>query len=603
MHPILLDVTARIRQRSQTTRAAYLAQIEQAVAQGPVRDQLSCTNLAHDYAASSDNEKLILRQNHRAANIAIISAYNDVLSAHAPYRAYPEQLKQALAAHGHVGQMAGGVPAMCDGVTQGQSGMELSLFSRDVIALSAAVAMSHQVFDGMLLLGICDKIVPGLLMAALRFGHLPAIFVPAGPMPSGISNSDKAKVRQAYAAGEVGRDELLSSEMASYHSAGTCTFYGTANSNQMLMEIMGLQLPGSSFINPDDPLRAPLTQAAARRVTELTALAPDFTPLGQMVDERTLVNAMVGLLATGGSTNHSIHLLAIGRMAGLVLDWQDMADLSDVVPLLARVYPNGKADINAFQRSGGMAYLMRELASAGLLHTDVKTIMGNGLEPYFKEPYLSSERTLGWRPAVAESLDLSVLAPAHAPFMREGGMKLLQGNLGRAVMKVSAVPDDRWQIEAPARVFTTQEAVLVAYQQGELNRDVVVVLKYQGPKANGMPELHQLTPALTNLQDAGHRVALVTDGRLSGASGKVPAAIHVCPEAGAAGWLDAVQDGDVIRLDGHHGELQVLTDDFVQRPRTVPAVPSDVGCGRELFAGFRKLVTPADQGALSVGWD
>ncbi|UXD87873.1 phosphogluconate dehydratase [Thalassolituus hydrocarboniclasticus] len=603
MHPLLLDVTERIRQRSKATRAAYLAQTEQAVAQGPVREQLSCTNLAHDYAASPDAEKLILKQNHRAANIAIISAYNDVLSAHAPYRDYPQQLKKALAASGHVGQMAGGVPAMCDGVTQGQTGMELSLFSRDVIALSTAVAMSHQVFDGMLLLGICDKIVPGLLMAALRFGHLPAVFVPAGPMPSGISNNDKAKVRQAYAAGEVGRDELLQSEMASYHSAGTCTFYGTANSNQMLMEIMGLQLPGSSFINPNDPLRAPLTAAAAQRVSELTALAPDFMPLGQMVDERTLVNAMVGLLATGGSTNHSIHLPAIGRMAGVIIDWQDMADLSDVVPLLTRVYPNGKADINAFQQSGGMAYLMRELASAGLLHTDVKTIMGDGLEPYFKEPYLNSEGTLGWRPAVAESLDLSVLAPAHAPFMREGGMKLLQGNLGRAIMKVSAVPDDRWQVEAPARVFTTQEAVLTAYHNGELNCDVVVVLKYQGPKANGMPELHQLTPALTNLQDAGYRVALVTDGRLSGASGKVPAAIHVCPEAYAGGWLDRVQDGDVIRLDGHHGELTVLAEGFAQRPAQEPPVLSATGVGRELFAGLRKLVTPADQGALSVGWD
>ncbi len=603
MHPLLLDVTERIRQRSKTTRAAYLAQTEQAVAQGPVREQLSCTNLAHDYAASSDTEKLILKQNHRAANIAIISAYNDVLSAHAPYRDYPQQLKKALAACGHVGQMAGGVPAMCDGVTQGQAGMELSLFSRDVIALSTAVAMSHQVFDGMLLLGICDKIVPGLLMAALRFGHLPAVFVPAGPMPSGISNNDKAKVRQAYAAGEIGRDELLHSEMASYHSAGTCTFYGTANSNQMLMEIMGLQLPGSSFINPTDPLRAPLTTAAAQRISELTALAPDFMPLGQMVDERTLVNAMVGLLATGGSTNHSIHLPAIGRMAGILIDWQDMADLSDVVPLLTRVYPNGKADINAFQQSGGMAYLMRELASARLLHTDVKTIMGNGLEPYFKEPYLNSEGTVGWRPAVAESLDLSVLAPAHAPFMREGGMKLLQGNLGRAIMKVSAVPDDRWQVEAPARVFITQGAVLEAYRNGELNCDVVVVLKYQGPKANGMPELHQLTPALTNLQEAGYRVALVTDGRLSGASGKVPAAIHVCPEACAGGWLERVQDGDVIRLDGHHGELMVLADGFVLRPAHEPPALPAVGIGRELFAGLRKLVTPADQGALSVGWD
>ncbi|WP_430462034.1 phosphogluconate dehydratase [Thalassolituus sp. LLYu03] len=605
MHPQILAITERIRQRSSRSRAQYLAQVRQAASSGPVREGLSCTNQAHTYAAAGDGEKMILRQNHRAANIAIINAYNDVLSAHAPYRHYPEQLKAALAVQGHIGQMAGGVPAMCDGVTQGQTGMELSLFSRDVIALSTAVALSHQVFDGSLLLGICDKIVPGLLMAALRFGHLPAVFVPAGPMPSGISNSEKAKVRQAYAAGSIDRDELLASEMASYHSEGTCTFYGTANSNQMLMEIMGLQLPGSSFVNPGDPLRPLLTAAAAEKVGQLTALEPGFMPIGQLVDERTLVNAVVGLLATGGSTNHSIHLVAIARMAGIELDWQDMADLSDIVPLLARVYPNGKADINAFQRAGGMPYLIRELSAAGLLHSDVNTIMGTGLAHYEKEPYITAEGTLGWRPAVAESLDLTVLAPAHAPFMREGGMKVLNGPLGRAIMKVSAVPDDRWVIEAPARVFRTQAAVLSAYKAGELNRDVVVVLVGQGPGANGMPELHQLTPALTNLQDAGHQVALVTDGRLSGASGKVPAAIHVCPEASKGGFIARVQDGDLIRLDGHRGELTVLADDFMQRAAVAltPDPADAVGVGRELFSGFRTLVTRADEGAVSIGWE
>ncbi|MDK2779343.1 MAG: phosphogluconate dehydratase [Pseudomonadota bacterium] len=604
MHPQLEAVTERVRERSRQSRARYLHQIEQAVAAGPVREQLACTNLAHSYAASADDEKLILRQNHRASNIAIVSAYNDMLSAHAPYRTYPEQIKAALAASGHVGQMAGGVPAMCDGVTQGQTGMELSLFSRDVIALSTAVALSHQVFDGALLLGICDKIVPGLLMAALRFGHMPAIFVPAGPMPSGISNGEKAKVRQDYAAGKVGRDELLASEMASYHSEGTCTFYGTANSNQMLMEIMGLQLPGSSFINPHDALRLPLTRYAAQRVAEMTALSPDFMPLGQLVDERTLINGVVGLMATGGSTNHSIHLIAIARMAGIILDWQDMADLSDIVPLLARVYPNGKADINAFQQAGGMSFVIRELAQAGLLHTDVNTIMGKGLEAYYQEPWLDHDGNLGWRMGGAESLDLDILAPAHAPFMREGGMKLVAGNLGRAVMKVSAVPDDRWVIDAPARVFYSQDAVLAAYRAGELNQDVVVVLAGQGPGANGMPELHQLTPALTNLQDAGYRVALVTDGRLSGASGKVPAAIHVCPEAGKGGPLAKVRDGDRILLDGHRGELNVKDDDFAARPeaQTPPDEASQWGVGRELFAGFRERATPADQGALSIGW-
>lgn len=607
MHTVVDAVTQRICDRSKASRAAYLSAMEAAAVKGPVRGTLSCTNLAHDYASATDDEKLILKSSHRSANVAIINAYNDVLSAHAPYRDYPEKLKAFLAEKGHVAQMAGGVPAMCDGVTQGQTGMELSLFSRDVIAMSTGVALSHQVFDGSLMLGICDKIVPGLMMAALRFGHLPTIFVPSGPMHSGISNSDKAKTRQAFAKGEVGEAELLESEMGSYHSEGTCTFYGTANSNQMLMEIMGLQLPGSSFVNPDSPIRDKLTQYAAHRLAEITALAPDYMPIAQIVDEKAIVNAIVGLLATGGSTNHSIHLIAIARMAGVLIDWQDMSDLSDVVPLMTRMYPNGSADVNAFERAGGMPFLIRELLDAGLLHEDVNTVLGNGLRQWCQSPALDNEGELTWVPVVAESGDLSVLAPAHAPFLREGGMKLVSGNLGRAIMKVSAVPDDRWVIEAPARVFTDQQQVLTAYQSGELNKDVVVVVKGQGPKANGMPELHQLTPALTNLQEQGFKVALLTDGRLSGASGKVPAAIHLSPEALDDGPIHAIEDGDVIRIDGHHGSVEILSSEFEERlkqerePLNTAANAS--GVGRELFAGFRKLAGPADEGAISLGWE
>jgi phosphogluconate dehydratase len=607
MHTVVDAVTQRICDRSKASRAAYLSAMEAAAVKGPVRGTLSCTNLAHDYASATDDEKLILKSSHRSANVAIINAYNDVLSAHAPYRDYPEKLKAFLAEKGHVAQMAGGVPAMCDGVTQGQTGMELSLFSRDVIAMSTAVALSHQVFDGSLMLGICDKIVPGLMMAALRFGHLPTIFVPSGPMHSGISNSDKAKTRQAFAKGEVGEAELLESEMGSYHSEGTCTFYGTANSNQMLMEIMGLQLPGSSFVNPDSPIRDKLTQYAAHRLAEITALAPDYMPIAQIIDEKAIVNAIVGLLATGGSTNHSIHLIAIARMAGVLIDWQDMSDLSDVVPLMTRMYPNGSADVNAFERAGGMPFLIRELLDAGLLHEDVNTVLGHGLRQWCQSPALDNEGELTWVPVVAESGDLSVLAPADAPFLREGGMKLVSGNLGRAIMKVSAVPDDRWVIEAPARVFTDQQQVLTAYQSGELNKDVVVVVKGQGPKANGMPELHQLTPALTNLQEQGFKVALLTDGRLSGASGKVPAAIHLSPEALDDGPIHAIEDGDVIRIDGHHGSVEILSSEFEERlkqerePLNTAANAS--GVGRELFAGFRKLAGPADEGAISLGWE
>ncbi|MEQ3694572.1 MAG: phosphogluconate dehydratase [Alcanivorax sp.] len=607
MHTVVDAVTQRICDRSKASRAAYLSAMEAAAVKGPVRGTLSCTNLAHDYASATDDEKLILKSSHRSANVAIINAYNDVLSAHAPYRDYPEKLKAFLAEKGHVAQMAGGVPAMCDGVTQGQTGMELSLFSRDVIAMSTAVALSHQVFDGSLMLGICDKIVPGLMMSALRFGHLPTVFIPSGPMHSGISNSDKAKTRQAFAKGEVGEAELLESEMGSYHSEGTCTFYGTANSNQMLMEIMGLQLPGSSFVNPDSPIRDKLTQYAAHRLAEITALAPDYMPIAQIIDEKAIVNAIVGLLATGGSTNHSIHLIAIARMAGVLIDWQDMSDLSDVVPLMTRMYPNGSADVNAFERAGGMPFLIRELLDAGLLHEDVNTVLGHGLRQWCQSPALDNEGELTWVPVVAESGDLSVLAPAHAPFLREGGMKLVSGNLGRAIMKVSAVPDDRWVIEAPARVFTDQQQVLTAYQSGELNKDVVVVVKGQGPKANGMPELHQLTPALTNLQEQGFKVALLTDGRLSGASGKVPAAIHLSPEALDDGPIHAIEDGDVIRIDGHHGSVETLSSEFEERlkqerePLNTAANAS--GVGRELFAGFRKLAGPADEGAISLGWE
>lgn len=607
MHTVVDAVTQRICDRSKASRAAYLSAMEAAAVKGPVRGTLSCTNLAHDYASATDDEKLILKSSHRSANLAIINAYNDVLSAHAPYRDYPEKLKAFLAEKGHVAQMAGGVPAMCDGVTQGQTGMELSLFSRDVIAMSTAVALSHQVFDGSLMLGICDKIVPGLMMSALRFGHLPTVFIPSGPMHSGISNSDKAKTRQAFAKGEVGEAELLESEMGSYHSEGTCTFYGTANSNQMLMEIMGLQLPGSSFVNPDSPIRDKLTQYAAHRLAEITALAPDYMPIAQIIDEKAIVNAIVGLLATGGSTNHSIHLIAIARMAGVLIDWQDMSDLSDVVPLMTRMYPNGSADVNAFERAGGMPFLIRELLDAGLLHEDVNTVLGHGLRQWCQSPALDNEGELTWVPVVAESGDLSVLAPAHAPFLREGGMKLVSGNLGRAIMKVSAVPDDRWVIEAPARVFTDQQQVLTAYQSGELNKDVVVVVKGQGPKANGMPELHQLTPALTNLQEQGFKVALLTDGRLSGASGKVPAAIHLSPEALDDGPIHAIEDGDVIRIDGHHGSVETLSSEFEERlkqerePLNTAANAS--GVGRELFAGFRKLAGPADEGAISLGWE
>jgi phosphogluconate dehydratase len=620
MHSIVEAVTEKIINRSRDSRKRYLDLIgseAERLQQQPARHGVSCTNLAHAIAAEDTDEKMILKQSHRASNIGIINAYNDILSAHQPYKDYPQQIKAHLAELGHVAQMAAGVPAMCDGITQGQSGMELSLFSRDTIALSTAIGLSHDVFDGVVLLGICDKIVPGLLMAALRFGHLPAIFLPSGPMASGITNSAKAKTRQKFAAGEVSKDELLESELKSYHSAGTCTFYGTANSNQMLLEMMGLQLPGSSFIHPEDPLRPLLNQYALEQLTQHTAIEQDYIPLGQMLNEKSFVNAIVGLLATGGSTNHSIHLVAIAKMAGIILDWQDISDLSDVVPLLTRIYPNGEGDVNHFQQAGGMGFLMRELLEAGLLHQDVQTLLGKDLSAYCEEPYLkiktlengNQEAQLGWREVNKESFDLDVLAPAHAPFMREGGLKLLNGNIGRGLIKISAVPESRWYTKAPAKVFTDQVSVQQAYQQGELNCDCVIVVKFQGPKANGMPELHKLMPVMANLQDAGFNVALLTDGRLSGASGKVPAVLHICPEALLGGAIDRIREGDIIEIDAHKGQVINHSDDPTASLAASGATDlkaaglgNSMGLGRELFSLFRKNTTPADQGALSLDW-
>jgi phosphogluconate dehydratase len=621
MHPIVEAVTEKIINRSRDSRKKYLDLIgseAERLQQQPARHGVSCTNLAHAIAAEDTDEKMILKQSHRASNIGIINAYNDILSAHQPYKDYPQKIKNHLAELGHVAQMAAGVPAMCDGITQGQSGMELSLFSRDTIALSTAIGLSHDVFDGVVLLGICDKIVPGLLMAALRFGHLPAIFLPSGPMASGITNSAKAKTRQKFAAGVIGKDELLESELKSYHSAGTCTFYGTANSNQMLLEMMGLQLPGSSFIHPEDPLRPLLNQYALEQLIQHTAIEQDYIPLGQMLNEKSFVNAIVGLLATGGSTNHSIHLVAIAKMAGINLDWQDISDLSDVVPLLTRIYPNGEGDVNHFQQAGGMGFLMRELLEAGLLHQDVQTLLGKDLSAYCEEPYLKiktlengdQEIQLGWREVNKESYDLDVLAPAHAPFMREGGLKLLNGNIGRGLIKISAVPESRWYTKAPAKVFTNQVSVQQAYQRGELNCDCVIVVKFQGPKANGMPELHKLMPVMANLQDAGFKVALLTDGRLSGASGKVPAVLHICPEALLGGAIDRIREGDIIEIDAHKAQVLNLSDDPTASLAAASGATdlkaaglgNSMGLGRELFSLFRKNTTPADQGALSLDW-
>ncbi|HSK39018.1 MAG TPA: phosphogluconate dehydratase [Arenibaculum sp.] len=603
LNDTVAKVTDRIRERSRDTRPAYLAKIRAAAGRGPHRGNLGCANLAHGFAACPASDKADLTAGAKP-NVAIVTAYNDMLSAHQPLETFPRLIKDAVRAAGGVAQVAGGVPAMCDGVTQGLPGMELSLFSRDVIAMATAVALSHDMFDGALMLGVCDKIVPGLLIGALTFGHLPTIMVPAGPMTSGLPNPEKSRIRQLYAEGKVGRDALLEAESASYHGPGTCTFYGTANSNQMLMEVMGLHLPGASFVNPGTPLRDALTAAASRRIVEITALGPDYLPLGVMFDERTVVNGLVGLLATGGSTNHTIHLIAIAAAAGVRITWEDFADLSAVVPLLTRIYPNGPADVNHFQAAGGMPFLIGELLDAGLVHGDVATMAGDGgLERYRTEPFLDGRQAV-WRAGPRDSLNPAILRGAAEPFSKDGGLKMLSGNLGRAVIKTSAVKPEHRFVEAPARVFTDQESFLAAFKAGELAGDMVAVVIFQGPKANGMPELHKLTPSLGVLQDRGHRVALVTDGRMSGASGKVPAAIHVTPECVAGGMLARVRDGDIIRLDAESGHLDVLVDANVlaaREPLRHDAESSAQGCGRELFAAFRQAAGGAEDGASVFG--
>ena len=606
-HPRLIEVTARIQARSAATRQRYLERVAAHHARGVQRAGLGCTNLAHGYAAAPEGDKIWLRAQH-APNIGIVSSYNDMLSAHQPLHAFPAWIKEAAREHGATAQFAGGVPAMCDGVTQGQPGMELSLFSRDVIAMGTAVALTHNMFDATLCLGVCDKIVPGLLIGALSFGHLPTIFVPGGPMPSGLSNDAKAKMRQRFAAGEVGPDALLAAEEQSYHTAGTCTFYGTANSNQMLMEIMGLHVPGSAFINPGTPLREALVREAAHRVLQITSHGPDYTPIGHVIDERAIVNGIVGLMATGGSTNHTLHLLAIAQAAGIQLTWQDMSELSHVVPTLARIYPNGQADINHFQAAGGMSFLIRQLLDGGLLHEDVQTVAGPGLRRYTREPFLEDGR-LVWREGPERSLDEAILRPLDKPFSAEGGLRLMEGNLGRGVMKVSAVAPEHQVVEAPVRIFHDQASLAAAFKAGELERDLVAVVRFQGPRANGMPELHKLTPFLGVLQDRGFKVALVTYGRMSGASGKVPAAIHVSPEAIAGGPLARLRDGDRVRVDGVNGELRVLVDDAEWQARSLEPAPQDgnLGCGRELFAFMRNAMSSAEEGACSFteslnGW-
>ncbi|EOT7836314.1 TPA: phosphogluconate dehydratase [Pseudomonas aeruginosa] len=607
MHPRVLEVTRRIQARSAATRQRYLEMVRAAASKGPHRGTLPCGNLAHGVAACGESDKQTLRLMNQA-NVAIVSAYNDMLSAHQPFERFPGLIKQALHEIGSVGQFAGGVPAMCDGVTQGEPGMELSLASRDVIAMSTAIALSHNMFDAALCLGVCDKIVPGLLIGSLRFGHLPTVFVPAGPMPTGISNKEKAAVRQLFAEGKATREELLASEMASYHAPGTCTFYGTANTNQLLVEVMGLHLPGASFVNPNTPLRDELTREAARQASRLTPENGNYVPMAEIVDEKAIVNSVVALLATGGSTNHTLHLLAIAQAAGIQLTWQDMSELSHVVPTLARIYPNGQADINHFQAAGGMSFLIRQLLDGGLLHEDVQTVAGPGLRRYTREPFLEDGR-LVWREGPERSLDEAILRPLDKPFSAEGGLRLMEGNLGRGVMKVSAVAPEHQVVEAPVRIFHDQASLAAAFKAGELERDLVAVVRFQGPRANGMPELHKLTPFLGVLQDRGFKVALVTDGRMSGASGKVPAAIHVSPEAIAGGPLARLRDGDRVRVDGVSGELRVLVDDAEWQARSLEPAPQDgnLGCGRELFAFMRSAMSSAEEGACSfteslTGW-
>ncbi|SCB61037.1 6-phosphogluconate dehydratase [Rhizobium aethiopicum] len=598
-HARISAITDRIVERSKPTRERYLERLRAAASKGVQRSVLGCANLAHGFAVCSPAEKDALAGD-RIANLGIITAYNDMLSAHQPFETYPAIIREAAAEAGGVAQVAGGVPAMCDGVTQGQPGMELSLFSRDLIAMSAGVGLSHNMFDAALFLGVCDKIVPGLVIAALSFGHLPSIFVPAGPMTTGLPNDEKSRVRQLFAEGKVGRAELLEAESKSYHGPGTCTFYGTANSNQMLMEIMGFHMPGSSFINPGTPLREALTREAAKRALAITALGNEFTPAGEMIDERSVVNGVVGLHATGGSTNHTLHLVAMARAAGIQLTWQDIAELSEVVPLLARVYPNGLADVNHFQAAGGMGFLIKELLKHGLVHDDVRTVFGQGLEAYTVDARLGENRTVLREPSPDKSHDPKVLSSIETPFQANGGLKMLRGNLGKAVIKISAVKPERHVIEAPAIVFHSQQELQDAFKEGKLNRDFVAVVRFQGPKANGMPELHKLTPPLGVLQDRGFRVALLTDGRMSGASGKVPAAIHVTPEAVDGGPIARIRDGDIIRLDAIKGTLEVLVDaaDMAERePVSVDLSDNEFGMGRELFAPFRRAVGASDQGA------
>jgi phosphogluconate dehydratase len=593
LNPAIAEITARIVERSRETRTDYLSRMAEARAAGPGRTHLSCGNLAHGFAGAPVGDKLRLRT-ELAVNLGIVTAYNDMLSAHQPLGAFPELIKQAAREEQATAQVAGGVPAMCDGVTQGQPGMELSLFSRDVIALATGVALTHNMFDAALMLGVCDKIVPGLMIGALAFGHLPIMFAPGGPMPSGIPNKEKARVRELFAQGKVGREELLEAEAASYHAPGTCTFYGTANSNQMLMEVMGVHLPGSAFINPNTPLRDAMTRATAKRAIALAR--EKLSPLCEVIDEKAVVNGLVGLMATGGSTNHALHLPAMARAAGILIDWDDMDAVSAATPLLTRIYPNGSADVNAFHAAGGMAFLVRELLHAGLLHEDTVTAVG-GLRPYAREPYLDGGE-LTWRDAVPASLDLDILRPVSDPFDAEGGLRVLRGNLGRSVIKVSAVAAGHRIVEAPAAIFHSQDEFLAAFKSGALDRDLVAVIRFQGPRANGMPELHKLTPSLSVLQNKGFSVALVTDGRMSGASGMVPAAIHVTPEAAEGGPISRIEEGDVVRLDSERGTLEVkVADDVLARREPMVFTQPQYGLGRELFASLRAMVSGAEAGA------
>ena len=598
MNPTLKSVTDRIAKRSSKSREAYVAQMKAQAENGPMRMTLACGNLAHGFAACGSDDKAALRTTPQP-NLGIVSAYNDMLSAHAPYEHYPKLIKEEARKIGAVAQFAGATPAMCDGVTQGQPGMDLSLFSRDVIAMSTAIALSHNMFDAVMMLGICDKIVPGLVIGALRFGHLPVIFVPGGPMESGLPNKEKARIRQLFAEGKASRDDLLEAESKSYHSEGTCTFYGTANSNQMMMELMGLQLPGSSFVNPYTPLRDALTRAATHRAKEMTALAGNYLPMWQIVDERAIVNAIVGLMATGGSTNHTIHLIAMARAAGILINWNDFHDLSEATPLLCRIYPNGEADVNHFHAAGGMGFLARELLSAGLLH-DIPTVAGGTLATHYaKEPFLNGAAA-EWKDSPAKSGDTTVLRPASEPFNPKGGMVLLEGNIGRAVIKVSAVKEEHYVVEAPAKVFTDQNHLLKAFKDGELKGDFIAVITHEGPAACGMPELHKLTPPLGVLQDMGFKVALVTDGRMSGASGKVPAAIHLTPEAVKGGVIGKIRNGDIVRLDAFKGtlEVKVPADELAKREPAKPDLTyKQHGTGRELFTNARATVSQAEEGA------